>query len=265
MEKQAVLKSVTKLARMIIDSKYAIVLTGAGISTESGIPDFRSPGGLWDKFSPDIYGNIHSFLENPFKFWEMAEKIAPNIFKAKPNPAHYALAELEKKNLIKAIITQNVDGLHQKAGSVLVYEIHGNIDRFVCFGCRASYPREQVIRKLKKEKHYPPICDMCKAPLKPSAVLFGEDLPKFEYYQSHALAEKSDLMIVAGSSLEVAPVCDLPNLTLKYGGKLAIVNDVPTYMDEKAELNIIGRLGTILPLVVSKINDLLKNMNEQNQ
>ena len=261
MDKQAVLISIAKLAKMIIDAKQTTVLTGAGISTESGIPDFRSPGGLWEKYAPEIYANIHSFLKNPTKFWEMAEKIAPNIFNAKPNPAHYALAELEKIDKIKAIITQNIDGLHQKAGSVIVYEVHGNIEHLICLGCRSSYPKKQVIKQLKKEKNYPPICDMCGAPLKPSVVLFGEDLPKFEFYQSHALSEKSDLMIVAGSSLEVAPVSEFPNLTIKYGGKLVIINDMPTHMDKKAELVIIGKLGTVLPLIVKKVKELLKNKN----
>ncbi len=257
MSKHKVELAVAKLAKMIIDAEQVVVLTGAGISTESGIPDFRSPGGVWDKWAPEIYGNIESFLKDPKKFWEMAQKIAPNIFKAKPNPAHYALAELEKMDLIKAIITQNVDGLHQKAGSIVVYEIHGNIERFICFTCSASYPKGQVIRKLKKEKHYPPICDICSAPLKPSAVLFGEPPPKFEYYQSHSLAEKTNLMIVAGSSLEVAPVNQLPVITLKNGGKFVILNDQPTYMDDRADLVIIGKLGTILPLILAKIKELL--------
>ncbi len=262
MDKQAVLESITKLAKMIVKATQTVVLTGAGISTESGIPDFRSPGGLWEKFAPEIYGNIRSFLKDPSKFWEMAEKIAPNLFNAKPNPGHYALAELENLNLIKAIITQNVDGLHQKAGSVLVYEVHGNIERFNCLGCNVSYQKNDILKKLKKEKHHPPSCDVCGAPLKPSAVLFGEQLPKFELYSSHALAEKSDLMIVAGSSLEVYPVSEFPLLNVKYGGKVVIINDLPTHFDDKAELVINGKLGTILPLVVEKVKELLKNKND---
>lgn len=262
MSKQKVLQTVANLAKMIIDAQQVIVLTGAGISTESGIPDFRSPGGVWEKWAPEIYGNIEAFLKDPTKFWEMAEKMAPDIFKARPNPAHYALAEMEELDVIKAIITQNIDGLHQKAGSIVVYEIHGNIDRFDCFACRSYYTKQQVLRKLKKEKHYPPICDLCSAPLKPSVTLFGEPPPKFEWYQSNALAEKSDLMIAAGTSLEVAPVNELPIVTLKNGGKLVIINDEPTYMDDRAGLVIIGKLGTIFPLIVAKIKDLL-NINKE--
>ena len=185
-------KKIFEAAELLANSENAIALTGAGISTESGIPDFRGEGGIWEKYKPEIYGNIEAFLKNPAKFWELAQKIAPTLFKAKPNPGHYALAELEKINILKAIITQNVDELHQAAGSIIVYEVHGNINRFTCFGCKASYVKEQVLRKLKKEKHRPPTCSFCAAPLKPSVVLFGESLPTFEIYQSQAVYRKRD-------------------------------------------------------------------------
>jgi NAD-dependent deacetylase len=243
-------------ANLLNNAKHAIVLTGAGISTESGIPDFRSESGIWKKYKPEIYGDIKSFLQDPSKFWKMAEEIAPNLFNAKPNPGHYAIAELEKMDIIKAIITQNVDELHQKAGSVLVYEVHGNINRFTCLGCRASYTKEQVLRKLKKDKKSYPNCDVCAAPLKPSVILFGESLPKFEIFYSQDIAKKSDIMLIAGSSLEVAPVCDLPIYTLREGGKLIIVNDEPTSLDSKAEVVIHHKTGTILPLIVEEIKKI---------
>ncbi|MHA1764226.1 MAG: SIR2 family NAD-dependent protein deacylase [Promethearchaeota archaeon] len=246
-------KKIIRAAELLYNSKNAIALTGAGISTESGIPDFRSESGLWKKYDPDIYSNIRSYIKDPTKFWKLAEKIAPTLFKAKPNAGHIALSELEKMNIIKAIITQNVDELHQKAGSVMVYEVHGNINRFNCFGCRASYTKDQVMRKLKKEKQYPPLCDICAAPLKPSVVLFGESLPTFEIYQSQALAQKADVMLIAGSSLSVAPVCNLPLYTLQERGKLIIVNDEPTYLDERAEVVIHHKTGKILPLIVEEI------------
>ena len=249
-------KKIQNAAELLLNSKEAIALTGAGISTESGIPDFRSEGGIWKKYKPEIYGNIEAFLKNPAKFWEMAQKIAPNLFKAKPNPGHYALAELEKMDLIKAVITQNIDELHQKAGSVIVYEVHGSINRFTCLGCRASYTKEQVFRKLKKEKKHGPSCEYCAAPLKPSVVLFGEGLPRFEMYQSQALAKKADVMLIAGSSLSVAPVCDLPLYTLREKGDLIIVNDEPTDLDEKATVVIRHKTGTILPLIVEEIKKL---------
>jgi len=249
-------KKIQNAAELLLNSKEAIALTGAGISTESGIPDFRSEGGIWKKYKPEIYGNIEAFLKNPAKFWEMAQKIAPNLFKAKPNPGHYALAELEKMDLIKAVITQNIDELHQKAGSVIVYEVHGSINRFTCLGCRASYTKEQVFRKLKKEKKNGPSCEYCAAPLKPSVVLFGEGLPRFEKYQSQALAKKADVMLIAGSSLSVAPICDLPLYTLREKGDLIIVNDEPTDLDEKATVVIRHKTGTILPLIVEEIKKL---------
>jgi NAD-dependent deacetylase len=254
-------KKIQQAAVLLMKAKHAIALTGAGISTESGIPDFRSESGIWKKYNPDIYGDIKSFLQDPSKFWKMAEDIAPNLFNAQPNAGHFAIAELEKMDIIKAIITQNVDELHQKAGSVLVYEVHGNINRFTCLGCRASYTKEQVMQKLKKDKKNPPFCDVCSAPLKPSVVLFGESLPKFEIYYSQDLAKKSDVMLIAGSSLEVAPVCDLPVYTLSAKGKLIIVNDEPTNLDGKAEVVINNKIGTILPLIVEEIKNLKAEQN----
>jgi NAD-dependent deacetylase len=249
-------KKVHKAAELLLNSSEAIALTGAGVSTESGIPDFRGEGGIWEKYKPEIYGNIKSYIEDPSKFWKLAEKVAPKLFSAEPNAGHIALAELEDMDIIKALITQNIDELHQDAGSVIVYEVHGNINRFTCFGCRASYTKDQVMRKLKKEKNYPPLCDMCSAPLKPSVVLFGESLPKFEIYQSQALAEKADVMLIAGSSLSVDPVADLPLYTLSNGGKLIIVNDEPTHLDDKAEVILHHKTGNILPLIVEEVKKL---------
>ena len=249
-------ENIKKAAELLANSKNSIVLTGAGISTESGIPDFRGEGGIWDKYKPEIYGDIESFLKDPSKFWKMAEDIAPTLFNAKANPGHFALAELEKMKIIKAIITQNVDELHQKAGAVIVYEVHGNINRFTCLGCRASYNKDQVLNKLKRRKRSSPLCDYCGMPLKPSVVLFGEDLPKFEKYMSIDLAKKADVMLIAGSSLTVAPICDLPVYTLSGGGNLIIVNDQPTYLDDKAEIVLNNKTGTILPLIVEEIKKI---------
>jgi len=249
-------ESIRKASELLFNSKYAIVLTGAGISTESGIPDFRGDSGIWKKYKPEIYGTIQSFLTDPSKFWKMAEEIAPTLFNAEPNPGHYAIAELERLNIIKAIITQNIDELHQKAGNIIVYEVHGNINRFTCLGCRASYTKEQIMRKIKKEKKQGPGCNYCGAPLKPSVVLFGENLPNFEKYMSIDLAKKSDIMLIAGSSLTVAPICDLPLYTLSEGGKIIIVNEDPTYLDERAEIVINNKTGTILPLIVDEIKKI---------
>lgn len=251
--------SISKAAVLLINSKNAVVLTGAGISTESGIPDFRGESGIWAKYKPEIYGSIQSFLNDPSKFWKMAEDIAPTLFNAEPNAGHYAIAALEKMNIVKAIITQNVDELHQKAGSIIVYEVHGNINRFSCLGCRTSYNKQQLLRKMKKEKKLPPLCNFCAAPLKPSVVLFGENLPNFEKYMSIDLSKKTDVMLIAGSSLSVAPVCDLPLYTVSEGGKLIIINDEPTYLDERAEIVFNNKTGTILPLIVEEIKKIQTN------
>lgn len=249
-------KKILRAAKLLFESKSAIALTGAGISTESGIPDFRGDSGIWKKYRADIYGDFQTFMKDPSKFWEMAQSIAPTIFSAKPNPGHVALAELENIDLLKAIITQNIDELHQKAGAIMVYEVHGNINRFNCFGCKASYNKEQLLQKLKKKKKNPPNCDFCGSPLKPSVVLFGEGLPNFEIFQSRALAKKADIMLIAGSSLTVMPVCDLPLYTLSEGGKLIIVNDEPTDLDERAEIVIHEKTGIVLPLIVEEIKKL---------
>jgi len=246
-------EKIRKAAKLLLNSKYAIVLTGAGISTESGIPDFRGDDGIWKKYPIETFGGLESFLNDPSKFWEMAKEIAPTLFNAIPNPGHFALAELEKMKLIKAIITQNIDELHQKAGAIIVYEVHGNVNRFTCLGCRASYTKDQVFNKLKKAKGLPPQCDYCTAPLRPSVVLFGENLPNFEKYMSIDLAKKTEVMLIAGSSLTVAPVCDLPVYTLNGGGILVIVNDQPTHLDDKAEIVINNKTGIILPLIVEEI------------
>ncbi|MFX0002582.1 MAG: NAD-dependent deacetylase [Candidatus Hodarchaeota archaeon] len=249
-------ESIRKASELLFYSKHSIVLTGAGISTESGIPDFRGNSGIWKKYKPEIYGSFQSFLADPSKFWKMAQEIAPTLFNAEPNPGHYAIVDLEKLNIIKAIITQNIDELHQKAGNIIVYEVHGNVNRFTCLGCQASYTKEQILRKIKKEKKQAPGCNYCGAPLKPSVVLFGEDLPNFEKYMSVDLAKKSDVMLIAGSSLTVTPICDLPLYTLSEGGKLIIVNDKPTYLDDRAEIVINNKTGIVLPLIVEEIKKI---------
>ncbi|KKN28697.1 hypothetical protein LCGC14_0851550 [marine sediment metagenome] len=249
-------EKIKSVAELLINSKHAIALTGAGVSTESGIPDFRGDDGIWKKFPVETFGTFETLLKDPSKFWRMAEEIAPTLFSAKPNPGHFAITTLEKINILKAIITQNVDELHQKAGSVIVYEVHGNINRFTCLGCRASYTKDHILNKLKKEKNAPPLCEYCGAPLKPSVVLFGEDLPKFEKYMSIDLAKKADVMLIAGSSLTVSPVCDLPVYVLNNGGKLIIINDQPTHLDDRAEIVIHNKTGIVLPLIVEEIRRL---------
>ena len=147
----------------------------------------------------------------------------------------------------------------------MVYEVHGNVNRFTCFGCRASYNKDQILRKTKKRRKGPPTCDICGSPLKPSVVLFGEALPTFEIYQSQALSEKADVMLIAGSSLSVAPVCDLPIITIREGGKLIIVNDKPTHLDDKADVVIHHKTGTVLPLITEAVKNILEEENKEEE
>lgn len=242
------------VAQLILNAKFCVCLTGAGISTESGIPDFRDPeSGLWAKYQPEIYANYENFLKDPTLFWAMAEKIAPNFFKAKPNQAHIVLANLERDGLLKAIITQNVDGLHQQAGSRMVFELHGNTFEFECIGCHGSYSYKRMQQKIKTEKALGPTCDVCGMPLKPSVVLFGEDIPRGAWLESVSVAEKSDLFLVCGSSLNVAPACTLPGLALKRNSKLVILNQGITELDEQAAVIIREPLASCMEKIYKLI------------
>ncbi|HMF31475.1 MAG TPA: Sir2 family NAD-dependent protein deacetylase [Candidatus Lokiarchaeia archaeon] len=249
-------------ADIIRNAEFGVCMTGAGISTESGIPDFRSPEtGLWEKYEPEIYANLENFLRDPRMFWEMAKKIAPNLFKAKPNKAHKVIADLENMGLLRAVITQNVDGLHQAAGSHMVYELHGNVFEFQCVGCHGSYSYKRMLQKIKTEKQFGPMCDVCGMPLKPNVVLFGEDLPRGPWLESVSLAEKCDMFLVCGSSLNVAPACMLPEMALKRNAKVIIINIEPTEIDNQATVVIHEKLASSM----EKIHKYILEMEEQHK
>jgi len=248
-------QKITSAAQLLLDAQYAIILTGAGISTESGIPDFRGRSGIWKEFNPIVYGNANTLQNDPRFFWKLAKKIAPTILNAVPNPGHYALVELEELGKIMCIITQNIDGLHQKAGSNNVFEVHGSVfNEFICVKCSTAFPYEEVIPKALKGI---PKCDVCGGFLKPDVVLFGDALPEDQIYASQEAAKKADLMIVTGSALEVFPVNELPRTVANQGGKVIIVNDEPTWLDDYAEIVIHEKTGTILPKIVEELKKLL--------
>jgi NAD-dependent deacetylase len=257
-------KSIEKAAKLIHDSKYLVVLTGAGISTESGIPDFRSPGtGLWSKYSPDI-STLGNFLRNPMSFWEMAREMAPLIVKAKPNKGHLAIAELEQMGLLKGLITQNIDGLHQKAGNPIVQELHGNATELRCVACHGRIPLKTVIKNHRPEDDkYPPQCHSCGGELLLNVVLFEQMLPRGMWFESVAMSQKADVMLVVGSSLMVAPADTLPQYTVKYGGKVIIINKTPTTFDKKAAVVIRGESSYILSQIMNKIRSIQKENNEE--
>jgi NAD-dependent deacetylase len=244
----AAARTSTDLAALIQERQPCVVLTGAGVSTESGIPDFRSQGGLWAEFDLADYGTIQAFNRDPERIWDFYSRRFELLAAAQPNAAHEALAELERRGLVAAVVTQNIDTLHTRAGSREVVEVHGSIRSAGCLACGASEPLARVLEKLPV-----PCCDRCDAVLKPGVVLFGELLPAAELERALELARGAGLMLVVGSSLEVHPVAGLPHDTLRAGGALAIVNRGPTPLDAEADLRLDGSAGEILSAVVEAL------------
>ena len=243
--------SAVELAALIHDRQPCVVLTGAGVSTESGIPDFRSPSGLWATFDPLEYGSIEAFRADPLKVWSFYKPRVAMLTEAEPNPAHVALAELERRGFVEAVVTQNIDLLHGRAGSKEVVEVHGSIRTATCPGCGERYPLEQVLELLDKADA--PACPACGAILKPDVVFFGELLPPEAIERAYELSRRTRLLLVVGSALEVYPIAGLPEETLAAGGALAIVNHGRTPYDGRAVLRVGGSAGEILPAVVAAL------------
>jgi NAD-dependent deacetylase len=211
-----------------------VVLTGAGVSTESGVPDFRSASGIWAEFDPREYATLGAFRRDPEKVWRFYAPRFAMLTSVEPNPAHLALAELGRRGLVRAVVTQNIDLLHERAGSREVVEVHGSIRTCSCPGCGAVYPLDEVAPLV--EAHGAPPCPACGAILKPGVVFFDELLPEGAMERATELAREARLLLVVRSSLEVFPVADLPHATLAAGGKVAVVNRTPTWVDRRAEL-----------------------------
>jgi NAD-dependent deacetylase len=229
-----------RLAQLLGESERAVVLTGAGISVPSGIPDFRTPGtGLWEKVDPMEVAHIDAFRRDPDRFWSFYAQRFASLVDRRPNPAHEAVAELEGSGLIRAVITQNIDRLHRLAGTRRLIEVHGSIDWSVCLECGGRVPLERVIEMVAAGGGAPE-CVACVAPLKPDVVLFGELLPERAMAEAHELAAEADLLLCIGSSLEVFPVAGLPGVTLGSGGRLALVTQGPTPYDRDAEVKLSG-------------------------
>jgi NAD-dependent deacetylase len=243
--------SADALADLIRRRQPCVVLTGAGVSTESGIPDFRSPTGLWAQFDPMEYASIDVFRRDPRKVWTFYKPRLAMLDEAESNQAHRALAELERLGFVHALITQNIDRLHERAGSKEVVEVHGSIGTSSCPGCGERYPLERVLELLEQEDA--PVCPACGEILKPDVVFFGELLPMEQIDRAFALAREASLMLVVGSALEVHPVAGLPLETLSTGGELAIVNEGATPFDSQAALRIGGRAGDVLARVATEL------------
>lgn len=243
-------EDVYKFLDILISSQRTVFLTGAGISTDSGIPDYRSPEtGLWNKIDQSVV-SLEGFLKNPQNYYSYALDLYPIRSAAKPNSAHFMLAHLEKEGAIEGIVTQNVDGLHQGAGSEKVYELHGSTKRVVCLDCKTLFSMDKTMKRVLGGEN-PPLCG-CGGLLKPDAVFFGEALPEKVWNEAINLINNTELLVVVGTSLQVFPVSSLPSLVLKNGAKVVIVNLGETPFDEQATL-----------LVNQNIEEFFLNLSEE--
>jgi len=258
---------VKRAANDLAGSSYAIALTGAGHSTESGIPDFRGPSGIWTK-DPEAekraYRSYETFRADPKRWWEERLASPPGQFaewtKAMPNPGHHALVELENMGILKWVITQNVDGLHEKAGSRNVLEYHGNMFKLRCVSCNSRFNRDEFdLEALMREKRLPPYCPECGGIIKSDGVGFGEPIPSDVAHQSQAEAQKCDVMLICGTSAVVYPFANLPRIA---GGRRAVtiieVNAEPTPLTHEgiSDYIIQGRTGEILPRIIEEVKKL---------
>jgi NAD-dependent deacetylase len=234
------LTAVERLADLVREAGSVVALTGAGISVPSGIPDFRSPGtGLWEDVDPMEVAHIDAWRANPERFWRFYGDRFAALQDKRPNGAHAALVELERRGHLDAVVTQNIDRLHRRAGTTRLVEVHGTIDRSSCLSCGAGVPLDAVRTRLAAAPDGVPRCD-CGAPLKPDVVLFGEFLPEGALQEAYALAAAADVLLCVGSSLEVHPIAQLPGVTRANGGAVAVVTQGPTPWDGRAAVRLDG-------------------------
>jgi NAD-dependent deacetylase len=242
-----------RVADLLRAAERAVVLTGAGVSVPSGIPDFRSPGsGLWENHDPMEVAHIDAWRRDPDRFWSFYSQRFATLTDKRPNDAHLALAELERRGLLRGVITQNIDRLHRKAGTERLIEVHGSIEWSICLRCGERVSIDRVVELLDAADGAPP-CPTCGAPLKPDVVLFGELLPERALTEAQDLAMAADLMLCVGSSLEVYPVAGLPAMTRGGGGRLALVTQGPTPYDGEAEVKLDGDVVEELRAVLAAL------------
>ncbi|MCK6577667.1 MAG: NAD-dependent deacylase [Anaerolineae bacterium] len=248
--------AVDRVVELLRTARHAIAFTGAGISTPSGIPDFRSPNsGLWENVNPLEVASIFGFRQNPRAFYDWVYPLVHLTMLAQPNPAHLALARLESMGILKAIITQNIDMLHTRAGSQVVHELHGHMREATCTHCFRVFPGEALIRKFL-EDHIPPRCPQCGHIVKPNVILYGEQLPYREMQASREAAGSADLMVIVGSSLEVAPASDLPLIALRARARLVIINLSSTHLDSRAAVHLTADAAEVLPEIVRRLEGI---------
>ena len=248
-----------RLAELFAAAQRPVVFTGAGVSTESGIPDFRSPGGMWDRYDPSelTWQSFIGSVAGRRRYWDVGRVVYPVIRAAEPNAAHRALAELYRLGRLSCCITQNVDDLHQRAGlpPEAVIELHGNATRVRCLACDAGWHRDEIHTWLEAGVDVPS-CPTCGGIVKPRTVLFGETMPRAALAEAERCARASDLFVVVGSSLAVYPAAYLPAHALDAGATLVVVNLTPTRLDARAALVIRARAGEVLPGVVEHVRAL---------
>ena len=236
----------TRAAALVAGASRGIAFTGAGVSAESGIPTFRGEGGLWRQYDPYRVASLDSFLQDPTRYWEVSRQRWPAFAAALPNPAHTALAAMEREGHLAGVVTQNTDGLHVEAGTGRLIELHGSGRVVRCLDCGAEEPRAGVQGRLDRE--LPPRCRRCRGiHIKPAVVLFGEAMPVGAVAEAYELARACDLMLVVGSSLQVYPAANVPLTAVEEGAPLLIVNADPTPFDRLAEVTLRGRAAQILP------------------
>jgi NAD-dependent deacetylase len=243
---------IQQVAEKIAAAEKVVALTGAGISVDSGIPDFRSADGLWSKYDPMEYGTIDAFLSNPVKIWNMLRELSDMVGDARPNAGHLGLAQLEELGKLSSIITQNVDGLHQEAGNSTVIEFHGNGRKLVCLNCRRKYDRDDIA-----VDSFPPMC-ACLNVLKPDVIFFGEMIPMDALLRAQAEAQTCDIMLVVGTSAQVIPAADLPYVAKSKGAIIVEVNPEPTPLTTLiADISIHESATTAMPAMAEAVRELL--------
>lgn len=242
-------EKIARAVALLRKARHAVALTGAGISTPSGIPDFRSPeSGLWEQANPLEVASLSAFRRRPEAFYTWVRPLVEALLTARPNPAHMALAALEAGGWLKAVITQNIDDLHRRAGSRQVLELHGHLREATCLHCRRVVATDTLLGDFLASGEVPH-CTECGGVIKPNVVLFGEELPVAVLNAAMKHARRADLMLVVGSSLEVAPASHLPLMVHRHGGCLIIVNLTPTYVDDLADVVIHGNVAEVLPCI----------------
>jgi len=259
MEGNEIAQLAVRVADLIVNSKRCVVFSGAGISTESGIPDFRGEDGIWTKMDPEDF-TIQRFVARP-EVRKMQWKLLAEgglIKDVQPNAAHYAIAELDKLGKLDCVVTQNIDNLHQLAGvpDEKVFELHGNMQYARCLSCHKRYPMAEIVARLAKEEV--PECEACKGILKPDAVYFGEMLPQAVLSEASRRANQCDLCVVIGSTLVVYPAAYIPEYAHNAGAKIVIINIGATPMDSRAAVRIEGKAGETMGIVMQRVRDIMR-------